>query len=414
MVNADVIIVGAGPAGSTAAKQVAESGKASCILLDKASFPRDKVCAGGLLFHSFQKFPYIKEFIENYNYSVTVFAPRLDVKFSTTSSNPILGMTRGRRDFDANLLQIARKAGVEFYDKARVIKVNVGEDNVTAECEDGRTFAGKVIIGADSVNSIVAKGAGIFARKAMDEMGIAMEQEFPLGEQVEKYFGKDRTIYLFLHYGHLPGYGWIFPRAKSINIGIGTSTNHGSRLRGILSQLIADLKIKGILPDSIELTRPKVGLIPSTLPAEAGYGSRTLLAGDAASFCSPITGEGIYYAMASGAIAGKVATGAIVEGDYRTRYLSGYNREWKATVGKELEFQYFGKRTVLTSERRCGKAVEWGSQDKKLRDLFMKFFLASVDLTGLKRRMLLQYARCKVKETLGRLKTTYTREEFGK
>lgn len=414
MASADVIIVGAGPAGSTAAKQVEESGKASCILLDKATFPRDKVCAGGLLFHSFETFPYVKNYIENYNYAVTVFAPRLDTKVMITSPDPLLAMTRGRKDFDANLLDLAKKAGTQFYDKARVVKVSVEEGGVTADCEDGRTFSGKIIIGADSVNSMVAKGAGIFMRKCPGEMGIAMEQEFPIGNNVESYFGKERNVVLFLHYGHMPGYGWIFPRTKSINIGIGTSTNYGSKLKGILSQLIIDLKQKNLLPDIVELTHPRTALLPSTLPTEAGYAERTLLAGDAASFCSPITGEGIYYAMTSGAIAGRVAAQAIADGTYNARYLSRYNREWNATVGKELEFQYFAKRTVLASERRCGKAVEWGAYDEKLRNLFMKFFLGSVDLRGLKRRMLLQYARCKVKEKLGILQTHYTKEEFGK
>ncbi len=414
MVSADVIIVGAGPAGSTAAKQVAESGKASCILLDKAVFPREKVCAGGLLFHSFHVFPYVKEFIENYNYAVTVFAPRLDAKFSITGDDPLLAMTRGRKDFDANLLELAKKAGAAFYDKAKVVKVNIEDGGVRAECEDGRIYTGNIIIGADSVNSEVAKGAGIFERKAPEEMGIAIEQEFPIGNQVETYFGKERNVILFLHYGHMPGYGWIFPRAQSINIGMGTSTNYGSKLKGVLSQLIVDLKRKKLIPDVVELTHPRAAILPSTLPTEAGYAERTLLAGDAASFCSPITGEGIYYAMASGAIAGRVAAAAIGAGDCCAQYLSRYNEEWKATVGKELEFQYFARRTVLASERRCGKAVEWGAYDGKLRDLFMKFFLGSVDLRGLKRRMLLQYARCKVKEKLGILKTSYTKKEFSK
>ncbi len=414
MVSADVVIVGAGPAGSTAAKKVAESGKASCILLDKAIFPREKVCAGGLLFHSFQTFPYVKDYIENYNYTLTVFAPRLDASFSLTSTNALVAMTRGRKDFDGNLLQLARKAGAEFYDKAKIAKINIDEAGVTAECDDGRRFSGKIIIGADSVNSIVARGAGIFNRKAPEEMGIAMEQEFPLGNQVETYFGKERRVALFLHYGHVPGYGWIFPRTKSINIGIGTNTRYGSKLKGILSQLIIDLQQKKLIPDTIQLTNPRTALLPSTLPAEAGYAKRVLLAGDAASFCSPITGEGIYYAMASGAIAGKVAAEAIAEGDCSAEFLSRYNQEWKTTVGKELEFQYFAKRTVLASERRCGKAVEWGAYDAKLRNIFMKFFLGSVDLKGLKRRMLLLYARCKVKEKLGILKTHYTKEEFGK
>lgn len=413
MVSADVIIVGAGPAGSTAAKQVAESGNASCILLDKATFPREKVCAGGLLFHSFQTFPYVKDFIENYNYAVTVFAPRLDAKFSITDQNPLLAMTRGRRDFDANLLTLAKRAGAEFYDKTRIVQIKIESTGITAWSQDGRTFTGKIIIGADSVNSVVAKGAGIFERKTPEEMGIAMEQEFPIGNEIENYFGKERNVTLFLHYGHIPGYGWIFPRTKSINIGIGTNLNYGSKLKGILSQLIEDLKQKKLIPSSVELTQPRTALLPSTLPTKAGYGERTLLAGDAASFCSPITGEGIYYAMSSGAIAGRVAAYAITSGNCNARYLSRYNREWKASIGKELEFQYFAKRTVLASERRCGKAVEWGAFDEKLRNLFMKFFLGNVDLGGLKRRMLLQYARCKVKEKLGILKTNYSKEKLG-
>ena len=412
MTDADVIVVGAGPAGATAAKVLAEAGNVSCLLLDKAKFPRPKVCAGGLLFHTFFAFPYVKECIENYNYALTVFAPRLDASLALESPDPLLAMTRGRADFDAHMVELAKGAGVDFRSEEKVLQVEVAPDHVAVTCAGGEQFSCKLVIGADSVNSIVARGVGLFARKAAEDMGIAMEEEFPLAGHVEEFFGPERRVYLCLHYGHLPGYGWVFPRADSINVGIGTSTNHGHELRAVLARLVADLKTKGILPEEVELASPKAAPLPSTLPNEAIYGNRTLLAGDAASFCSPITGEGIYYAMASGAIAGRVAADAIAQNNYSASFLARYNAEWKKSVGKELEFQYFAKRTVLASERRCGKAVEWGAADAKLRTLFSKFFLGSLDLQGLKRKMILQYLRCKVKEKLGMLKTNYTREEF--
>jgi flavin-dependent dehydrogenase len=122
----DVIVVGAGPAGSTAAKNLAEKG-IKVLLLDKATFPRDKPCGGGLPTRVQKRFPYIQPFIDSISYGSTTYSSSLRYKYDLIREKPFLMMVL-RKDFDHRLLTLAKQAGAVFLEGRSVVDVVVQKE----------------------------------------------------------------------------------------------------------------------------------------------------------------------------------------------------------------------------------------------------------------------------------------------
>ncbi len=170
----DAIVVGAGPAGSTAATNLAKKGL-SVLLLDKAKFPRHKACGGGLTPHIWNRHPEILECVESFNYAGYIFVE--------DDPNPIyyersekLGAFILRRKFDHFLTINAVKAGVTFLEKESVKDVKVNTDSVTVNT-DTESFSGLVVLGADGTNSIVAKKTGLNPKWPDNAISFCLEVE---------------------------------------------------------------------------------------------------------------------------------------------------------------------------------------------------------------------------------------------
>lgn len=413
----DVVIVGAGPSGSTCAKYLAEHG-INVLLVDKYPFPRHKTCAGGLLQHTFREFPYIEPLIEQYNTRVSVHDADLLSSFSIESDVPLVAMTSGRKHFDNGLVELAKKAGAQFRDNFLVKSVKYIKDGIEVQGSDDVTLTAKLVVGADSIPGIVGKSLSFGlppASTAVNTFGIAYEKEFQLGKEVcEKYFGKERCVSLFLHYGDLAGYGWIFPRQESVNIGIGGADKDSKKSAEMFQVFLDQLIEKQIIPEKdihgnkINADKKIGAILPATVPNTSIITDRALLVGDAGGFCSPATGEGIYYAMKSGQEAGKTIVELMKKGNgnpkFSKKQLMNYYKRIKSTLVKELRFQKFAMEKVLRDPRRSRKAVSWGQQDAKLRDLFGKFLVGARSFDNLQYIMLYHYTRCKIKEKLGIIK----------
>ncbi|NVM03899.1 MAG: NAD(P)/FAD-dependent oxidoreductase, partial [Candidatus Helarchaeota archaeon] len=347
--DCQVLIVGGGPAGSPAGKVLAEN-DISTIIVDKAKFPRDKVCAGGLMFHTFIDFPYIKQFIENYNFAAKIYSPSLKFKlnlFSESKKEPLMAMTSGRKDFDYNLIKLAKKAGCELWEENKAEKIEIDTNKATTYLQNGEKIVSQIIIGADSVHSIVNKIPNLQNKWARDDMGLAIEENIQLGKKtMDNIYTKERCVHLFLHYNDLPGYAWIFPRKESVNIGIGTLVKLGSRMREQYFKFLNVLKGNNLIPEEIQSKKFKAALVPLSLPLNNCYSDRTLLVGDAAGFVSAITGEGIYYAMSSAKAAAETCIQALKEYKFNAKIMSTFKKIWKKNISKELKLQYFAKNWV--------------------------------------------------------------------
>src|SRR5213078_841053 len=219
-----VAIVGAGPTGSTAAYRLARA-RARVLLIDKARFPRDKPCGGGLTMRAVRQLPFSVEPVVEDRITRTRCRLRYGPVMERESAQVLCLMTQRRR-LDAFMVERAVEAGVEFRDGVRVEVESDREIRV-----DGTPIHVDAVIGADGANGITAKalalGGGIVN-------GVALEGNLPY----ERLPADDWRGMLVLELATLPGgYGWIFPKGDHVNVGVGGWGTEGPRLREHLTVL---------------------------------------------------------------------------------------------------------------------------------------------------------------------------------
>ena len=355
----DAIIVGAGPAGSTAAKNLATAG-VSVALLDKDQFPRNKPCGGGLTPHLFERHPEIPEYLENYNYAGKFFVD--DIEPLHYQGDEPFGGYVVRALFDQRLADEAVKAGAEFFQGERAKTIGVEPGRVVVETA-GRSFSGRVLLGADGVNSVVAKKTGLNPGWPREELGVCLrvEEEFP-EDVILEYFGEQYTTYWHVGFGNTRGYAYVFPKKRHITIGFGTVTPDKLPVRELMLAYIDFCEEKGLVPKFHE-KRIGSGTYPLTGPLKRFTGDRVLLLGDAAGFVNPLNGEGIHYAIWSGDIAADVLVGALAADDLSEKSLSRYSRRCMKSFGRYL--------------RRCRGLQK--NQVKGMR-LIMKYGRENIDI----------------------------------
>lgn len=346
--NYDVIIVGAGPSGSTAAKILAEQ-EIKVLLIDKERFPRDKPCGGGLPLRTLTEFSYVKNLqsIESYSYGGFIYSPKTNAKVEINKTEPVIAMVQ-RSKFDFELIQLATEKGAEFQENMQVTDINILPDKVELICKDKSSFTAKLIIGADGYHSIIARKTKLSNQNL--GRGICIVEEFPIiKEQIQKIYTKKLLCHIHSKYKGIQGYGWVFPKQNHVNIGIVSydKLNNIKQKNINIQKLFIDylnkLKEDKLISKSIKSINIKGGSLPLK-PLKKTYTNRVLICGDAAGFINPITGEGIYYAMCSGKIAGLTAAESIKNQNTTEKFLSIYQKRWKKTFGKEIKLFLLGKK----------------------------------------------------------------------
>ena len=335
----DVTIVGAGPAGSTTAKFLAEKGFKT-LLLDKEKFPREKPCGGGLPIRLLQRFPYVvnDNIIEAYSSSGTIFSPSLQHQIEISKTTPIIAMVL-RKKFDFELVKFAIEAGTIFQEATLASAVRISNDTAQVIVDQGRRIDTEIIVGADGVNSSLARNMGL--RASGTEKGICILQEFEVDEKImDEYFKKSRHCYIHSRFKSAEGYGWVFPKKEHLNIGFSIinmdkNLQQKHNLLNWYQDYISLLKEKNLIPQHLKETPVKGGAL-LTHPLEKTYTDRFLLVGDAAGFINPLTGEGIYYAMVSGQIAAEIITEALEKKQTTQEFLSQYQTRWQKDFGKDI------------------------------------------------------------------------------
>ena len=315
----DVIVVGAGPAGSTTARECAARGL-SVLMLDRAEFPRDKPCGGGITVRASKMLPFsISPVVERVITDLHLTYKQAN-GFTRRSEREVVSMTQ-RRNFDSFLVEKAIQAGVVLRERAQVVQISREAAGVEVVTED-QTFSGSVLVAADGANGKTSAMAGIQPKVWRQ---IALEGNVtPAGgipAQWETAFGVD--------IGGTPGgYGWIFPKGDHLNIGIGGWRYVGPTLRERLTALV---KFYGYHVDDLwGLRGHYLTIRRADSPLAEG---NALLVGDAAGLIDPITDEGIYSAIWSGRAAATHAA-AYVGGEAAD--LSGYRREVERDLVPEL------------------------------------------------------------------------------
>ena len=267
MASYDVAIVGAGPAGSTAAYRLATAG-ASVLLLDRATFPRDKPCGGGVTGRAARLLPFSIEPVVEDVVDRLECGFRYGRRFTRQARAPLAYMTQRRR-LDHFLLQKAAEAGAEVRE---------------GETADARELDARIVIGADGCNGSSAKQLGL-AEEVVH--GVALEANYPH----EQRFARAMVLEIAVIRG---GYGWVFPKGDHVNVGVGGNGEEGPRLRAELRRMC---DAYGIDPDAASDTRGY--RLPMRLTETRLARGTTAVIGDAAGLVDPLSGDGMYEAFLS-------------------------------------------------------------------------------------------------------------------
>ncbi len=289
--HVDVIVVGAGPAGSTAAYRLATDG-AKVLIVDRAAFPRDKPCGGGVTMRGAQLLPFaidpvVERVVERVWVTKGHHGPRRDVD----GGGPMVLMTQRRR-LDQFLVERAIAAGAEFRDQTRVRGIELAHDGVAVSTDHG-TIAAEVMIGADGANGVTRAALGA----PEPSYAVALEGNLPRGSA---QFDDQRYISdALLEFSTVPGgYGWIFPKGDHCNFGVGGWFTEGPSLREHLVELC---EAHGVtMDDLVNLRGHRLPIRRSGTPVAV---PRAVLVGDAAGLVDPFSGDGMYEAILSSKIA---------------------------------------------------------------------------------------------------------------
>ena len=311
MTTTDVIIVGAGPAGAMTAFLLAKAGVA-VQLLEKTSFPRQKVCGGGLTHRAYKEIPFN---IDPVVHQVVTwgYVGVNGRKYGSIHGDGPISYLIDRPAFDAFLLEKALSQGADCHFGERCLSITHGEDSIRINTPD-HTYQCRFLVGADGVHSQVARQLGLLTKR---QTSLAHEAHLSFNPQEPHGF----TDAITFDFGALPsGYAWIFPKHDHLNVGVFRSWPGKTTTKRQLLQFIK--QHPGLSQSKIKALRAYP--VPLGLRNERLHCQRAMLVGDAANLADPWLGEGLYYALSSGRIAAEAILNHL---HGQTADLASYTRE---------------------------------------------------------------------------------------
>ena len=411
-----ILVVGAGPAGATAARTLAAAG-VPVHLLDRSSFPRNKPCGGGISARVLTRFPYLGSALTRI---ATHTVARLHLEgpdgHSTIieSDRPAALMIR-RVEYDALLVSLAIEAGATLVSGVDVVQARQDGDRVELTARDGRRFAAPIVVAADGVNSVIARRLGLNPGWPASSIAIDMMEETPraLLRDVDP-----STLWVAYGYEAQPegsaenakrakknisaisagsavkrgapeGYAYIFPKRDHVNIGIGYVLSHYRRAidaapYDLQSGFVSRLRERGIVVGESARKNFTPFLVPVGGPLRETGRGRVLLAGDAGGFVNGFTAEGIYYGMVSGDLAARAILGTRASQGSLVRR---YRRAWDYEIGAELRDSVVIQRYLFSDRRRIARVISGANREQTITRLILDFAAGGRTYRDLRRQV---------------------------
>jgi geranylgeranyl reductase family protein len=385
--DADVIVVGAGPGGSATAHALAQSGL-DVLLLEKTTFPREKVCGDGLTPRAVKSLVDMgidtsenNGFIRNRGLRILGGGVRLELEWPELATYPNYGLVRPRLDFDDLLAQNAQKAGARLQTLTHVTGPIV---------ENGRIIGVQAKVGPEKTPTtyrapITVACDGVSARLAISQ-GIQKRDDRPMGVAVRRYYDSPRhdddmlESWLELRTPEgdlLPGYGWVFGVGDGTsNVGLGilntTKAWQDTNYKDLMSRWTSAMPPEWQFDEEHARGPIRGAALPMGFNRTPHYRDGLVLVGDAAGAVNPFNGEGIAYAMESGRLAAEVIVQALArpQGPAREKAMAAYPAAMSATFGG-----YFTLGRVFVSLIGNPQVMKIATKYGLPRPLLMKFTL---------------------------------------
>jgi geranylgeranyl reductase family protein len=360
----DAVVVGTGPAGSIAARALAKKGR-SVLMLERDALPRPKACGGGLTGNIRKVIDFdVSEAVEAaVTRTYCMFRGRKTIWLEPKG----LYVEMVQRDrFDHLLAKKAVEAGVDLRDRTPLRKLTPEQGGWRIETPSGE-FRARTVIGADGAVSPTARAVGL--RKDA-KLGIAMDADIEVDAAIQKEWA---TTAIF-DFGIVPrGYGWSFPKANSFSIGVGTIDSRFPAVRDHMNSLM-DRHDCLRNPRSFKMRSAPIPFWTHHEPLATGG---VFLAGDAAGLVDPLSGEGISYALRSGAAAAIYAD-AWLSGDESAD--RGYSREIETTISQGFRFAL---RLAEVFFRYPTVVYHIGVRSQTVNDIFARLIAGEIDYVRL-------------------------------